>query len=132
DGSRSTLRAASGLRHQAYAYGYGVIWGVGPCSAVRGELFQAVRGTGSLIGLLPIGGERCTLFCSLPLSDSDAIRSQGFDSWKSGLLQLCPRAEELFTEITSFDQLSVTSYVHVRMPRCYDDHMVFIGDAGHA
>src|SRR6185295_5493550 len=55
DGSRSALRYASGLDGGSREYDFGALWAMGPCTSVSGHLYQVVRGTKVLIGLLPLG-----------------------------------------------------------------------------
>jgi 2-polyprenyl-6-methoxyphenol hydroxylase-like FAD-dependent oxidoreductase len=132
DGSKSTLRTASGIDHRVHSYPYGAIWGVGPCKAVQQLLYQVVRNTQTLIGLLPIGGGDCTLFVSARPEEWNLIRNGGFQRWRDGVLNLCPQAEEVFEAIKSPDDLRFTDYRHVSMKSWYDDHTLFLGDAAHA
>ena len=66
DGSRSTVRRLSGLRTFVMPYDHGALWATAPCSAVRDKLYQVVRGTRNLLGVLPIGDGRCSLYWGLP------------------------------------------------------------------
>ena len=132
DGSKSALRAASGIRQRVHTYPYGAIWGVGDCSAVRGYLFQVVEGTAKLIGLLPIGKGQCTLFVSARPGEWAHISAGGFGEWSDDVLRLCPKAEEVFVSISGADQLRFTDYRHAWMQSWHDDRIVFLGDAAHA
>jgi 2-polyprenyl-6-methoxyphenol hydroxylase-like FAD-dependent oxidoreductase len=130
DGSRSTLRVA--MQPVVHEYQYGVLWAVGPCDGVRGKLFQTVHGTRDLVGLLPIGEGRCTLFWSARRDDQAKIREAGFDAWRGRVLSLCPAAEDIFQEVRGFDGVAFTDYRHVKMRSWHHGRLVFLGDAAHA
>src|SRR5437763_9910724 len=86
DGSRSELRKRSALAVLRWPYGYGALWAVGRCEAVRGKLHQVVRGTRNLLGLLPMGGGRCSPFWGLRNSDKAALWPRGFAAWRTEVL----------------------------------------------
>jgi 2-polyprenyl-6-methoxyphenol hydroxylase-like FAD-dependent oxidoreductase len=132
DGGRSALRKWLYPALDFPEYAFGAIWAVGPCESVRGYLHQVTRGAEHLVGLLPLGGARCNLFWSLPVSQFDTVRRRGFAAWRAEVLALCPLAEELFAELDSFEQASFTTYRRVVLPTVVGDRMVLIGDAGHA
>jgi 2-polyprenyl-6-methoxyphenol hydroxylase-like FAD-dependent oxidoreductase len=132
DGSRSTLRAAIGQAGAAHEYGFAALWGVGPCRAVRGELFQIVRGTTILIGLLPMGEGRVSLFWGFERRELDALRARGFDAFRAELLALAPQAAEVFDELRGFDQMALGSYLHTHLSRWHDGDLLLLGDAAHA
>ena len=62
DGSRSALRAGSGLVRWEHEYAWGALWAIGRGDRVQGRLHQVVRGTSKLVGVLPLGGGRCNVF----------------------------------------------------------------------
>jgi 2-polyprenyl-6-methoxyphenol hydroxylase-like FAD-dependent oxidoreductase len=132
DGSRSRMRAASGLTRWSHEYAFGALWVIGRTTAVQRRLFQTVRGTHDLIGLLPMGAGRCSLFFGLRQARLDAVRRAGMTAWRDGLIRLCPLAEELVAPLRDFDEVPYTTYRHVLMRRWYDDSAVFLGDAAHA
>jgi 2-polyprenyl-6-methoxyphenol hydroxylase-like FAD-dependent oxidoreductase len=132
DGARSRLRGDSRLSKAVYEYPYGVVWAVGRCTAIRGKLFQVSKGTAHLLGLLPLGGDRCNLFVSLRKRLKPRVWERGFAAWKAEVLRLMPQAEEIFDTVTGFEDTSFTTYFHVWMPRWYDNHLLFLGDAAHA
>lgn len=132
DGSRSALRGSSGLPHSCKPYGFGALWGTGPCAAVRGHLYQVVRGTRILIGLLPMGNGRASFFWGDFQDQIDGLRARGFEAWREEVLSLCPLAAEVFTELRSFEQTAFVTYVHVSCPRWHDESMLLLGDAAHA
>jgi 2-polyprenyl-6-methoxyphenol hydroxylase-like FAD-dependent oxidoreductase len=132
DGSRSALRARSGLVRWEHEYRYGALWAVGTCEAVRGRLHQVVRGTSRLVGLLPLGAGRCNLFWSLRHDALDALHDRGFDAWRREVVALCPEADELLSGLRGFEETRLTTYRHVVLRRPYADRLVLVGDACHA
>lgn len=132
DGARSKLRRSSPLSQGTYEYGYGALWLIGRCTAVERRLHQVVRGTTQLLGLLPMGGGRCSLFWLLHRRDRDQVLRGSVANWKDQVLRLCPLAEEMFDGLTDFQRVLYTSYQHTWLPRGHDDNVLFLGDAGHA
>lgn len=132
DGSRSILRAVAGLRAWVMPYDHGALWATAPCETIRGKLYQVVHGTRYLLGVLPIGGGRCSLYWGLPQRDLDSVRERGLDALKAELISFCPEVRGLLESITRFDQLVYTTYRHVWLPRWFTRHVLVIGDAAHA
>jgi 2-polyprenyl-6-methoxyphenol hydroxylase-like FAD-dependent oxidoreductase len=132
DGSRSGLRKTVDPGVQAHEYSFGALWAVGRCTRVRGYLHQVTQGTWHLLGLLPVGGDRCTLFWSLPREQMEALRARGFAAWKDQVLGLSPLAEEVFDDVRDFDQVAFTTYFNVSMRQIHNGRVVCAGDAGHA
>jgi len=132
DGSRSLLREQVRLTRWIHEYAYGALWTIGQCGAICGKLHQVVRGTQNLLGLLPMGGGRCSLFWSLRKDAKDAVWKAGFPAWRDQVLELCPQAAELFEQLTSFQQVAFTTYQHVWMHGWYNENVLFLGDAAHA
>jgi 2-polyprenyl-6-methoxyphenol hydroxylase-like FAD-dependent oxidoreductase len=132
DGARSALRRGSGLRQSCRPYDFGALWATGPCSGVRGHLYQVVRGTRILIGILPLGNGRASFFWGDFQDRIDGLRARGFESWRDEVLSLCPLAAEVFTELTSFEPMAFVTYVHVSCPSWHDGSMLLLGDAAHA
>ena len=132
DGSRSSLRAGARVRQWAHEYTHGALWAVGRGLGVRRQLFQVTRGTRNLIGLLPMGEGRCSLFFGLPRREYPSLVQNGFADWRRQVVALCPPAEELFETVTDFKQLTFTTYQHVWMERWHDRNVLFLGDAAHA
>jgi 2-polyprenyl-6-methoxyphenol hydroxylase-like FAD-dependent oxidoreductase len=132
DGSRSILRGCSRLRKWVHEYVYGAVWAIGRSTAVRGKLHQVVRGTHQLLGLLPMGQGRCSLFWSLRRDEKDTLFRGDFAVWREQVLALCPLAAELCEQLHTFDQVAFTTYQHVWMRAWHDDYVLFLGDAAHA
>lgn len=131
DGARSRLRVTSRIVNHAVDYQYGALWATGACAAVSDKLFQVVKGTKKLVGLLPIGGGECSFFWGLTAEQFENLKRQGIDRWKADVLRLCPQSEELVTKLDSFDELMFTTYRSVSMKSCWSDRIVFLGDAAH-
>ncbi|MGB6221755.1 FAD-dependent oxidoreductase [Haloferula sp.] len=140
DGARSTLRAKLGFRGTDRGYPWGAHWFIGKNGGTlpEGELFQMVKGTKRLLGFLPTGREidgvdpLVSLFWSIKLSDDDVIRSRPLDEWKRSILELCPRADFLLSQIDDWSQVLTARYGDVGMNHWHDEGVVVIGDAGHA
>ena len=132
EGSRSMLRGCGRLTTRVLEYGHGACWTIGRSNAVRGKLLQVVRGTTHLLGLLPMGDGRCSLFYGLPCARHDETWKRGFAAWRDEVLGLCPLAEELLNGVRGFEDVSFTTYRHVWMKRWHCAEAVFIGDAAHA
>lgn len=132
DGSRSRLRAQSGVPHRATPYEHGALWALGRTQAVRGELLQITRGTTRLCGLLPMGEGRCSLFWLLRKDEHPRLLERGLDAFRAEVLALCPDAEELLAGLSTLEALAFTSYQHVGLTRLWHERCVFLGDAAHA
>src|SRR5262249_36091327 len=115
-----------------YPYEYGTLWLIARCEAVRGKLFQVVRGSQQLMGMLPMGEGRCTLYWGVRKDRKEALFRRGFARWKAEVLSYSPLAAEFFETVTDFGQLLFSTYQHVWMPRWHDRHVLFLGDAAHA
>jgi 2-polyprenyl-6-methoxyphenol hydroxylase-like FAD-dependent oxidoreductase len=132
DGARSALRQAFAPRLVSEPYAYGAMWMVGQCTQVRNHLHQIVRGNHVLFGLLPIGGDRCTLFWGLRRDRMEEVRANGFAAWREELVRLCPLAEEPLANAEDFSHVVFTDYRHTLPARCHNDSVVLLGDAAHA
>ena len=135
DGSRSAMRSALDPSIAVHEYDFGALWAVGRCTRVRGYLHQVTQGTRHLLGLLPIGSERCTLFWSLPRDQMDVLRRpgrRGFTAWRDQVIGLSPLAQEVFADLGDFDAVAFTTYHRTSMKRPYNAHVVCLGDAAHS
>lgn len=140
DGARSAMRRALLGKGYDRGYGWGAHWFIGKNNDAfpSGDLHQLVHGTKQLAGFLPTGRERgssdelVSLFWSLRIADDAKIRSEPLQKWKEGILDLCPRAENLLGQIDDWEQVLTARYGDVRMRKWHGDRLVFLGDAGHA
>lgn len=132
DGSRSRFRAACGFVAHVWPYSHGTLWAISPEPAVPGKLLQVVRGTRKLFGLLPLGDGLSTVYWGLPVREYEPLRKRGLAALKAEILSFAPEAAGVLDPIRDFDQLLMTTYRHVWMPRWHDRHTLFMGDAAHA
>ena len=142
DGARSQLRDDTAIRKRVRPYPWGALWFVGddPEGHHAGELYQVVRGTRQMMGLLPTGlgpGDgpatpKVSLFYSLRADAVDAYRAAGLDAWKRRILALEPRAAPVLDQIHALDQVLFAQYHDVSMYPWNTDRVVYLGDAGHA
>lgn len=132
DGSRSALRKVSGLPCRVMTYNHGALWATGPCAAIRDKLYQVCQGTRYLLGILPIGEGRGSLYWGVPCREIDAVMDRGLVKLKDELVAFCPESREILESIADLRQLVFTTYRHVWMPRWYNRHMLFLGDSAHA
>ncbi len=142
DGARSELRGRSRLPKRATPYPYGALWFVAedPDREFAGSLDQYYRGTQRMLGFLATGttptqDERTnlvSLFWSLPARAVDETRRRGLPAFREEVLSMSPRAEPVLDQIEDIDALLFAQYWDVRMPRWYDDGVLYIGDAAHA
>jgi len=132
DGARSRLRTAPELRADVRELSAGACWFSGRSDVVRRRLHQVTRGTRQLIGMLPVGEGRCSLFCTLPPGGREALHGGGLEALKKEIVELCPEAESLVTQIRSPNDLAATRYQLVRLQKWSVGRLVCIGDAAHA
>lgn len=139
DGMRSHLRKSLGVPTAVSECGLGV-WSV--CAPMPRQLDhhavvqQFDRGL-DVTGLLPSGRdsrnvEHVTWFQNVPLSGSHPTVSIGFEQWRRNALFVCPEAAPILEPIRTFDELQLSRYAIVSMPRWYSSRCVAIGDAAHA
>ena len=131
DGSRSALRAGSGLVRWEHEYAWGALWAIGTGSPVRGRLHQIVRGTSRLVGVLPLGEGRCNLFWSARRDQVEPLRKRGFDAWRDEVVALCPEAAAPLASLAGWEDVRFTTYRHALLRRPYTGRLVLLGDAGH-
>jgi 2-polyprenyl-6-methoxyphenol hydroxylase-like FAD-dependent oxidoreductase len=132
DGSRSQLRGQVVVRCRTKEYHYGALWLLGRNTQVHGYLHQIVSGTDRLLGLLPVGGQRCTLFWGIRNSELPALRERGVTAFRDEVLRLSPLAEETLQDIDSFDQVAFTTYRHAVPKQSFNAHVICLGDSAHA
>lgn len=132
DGARSRVRSAPELGAGVRELALGAAWFSGKCDSVRGYLHQVTRGTRQLIGLLPLGGGRCSLFCALPREGKEALKNGGLAALKREIVELCPQAQALVDQIKSADDLATAKYQLVSLRKWSHGRLICIGDAAHA
>ena len=141
DGAHSTLRQRLMPEARAPLYPWGCVWTTvaDDTPEFDGMLRQRVRGTGTMMGLLPVGRlpddapgmRRVTLFWSLPISGAAVQPPADLDAWKSEASTLWPESKRLVERIETLSGFTAASYRHVAMPGWSDGAVVFMGDAAH-
>lgn len=132
DGARSALRRALNPTLAVREYEYGAMWSVGRNTRVHGYLHQVTVGTQRLLGLLPIGDDRCTMFWGIRRDQMEAVRAGGFARWREEVLKLSPLAEETIDDVGSFERVVFAGYQQTTPGRLYSHRVALIGDAAHA
>lgn len=131
DGSGSTLLRNSALPFREHRYACGAFWYIGHTKRVRGQLFQATKGTQRLCGLLPTGNDECSFFWGATAAEAAAIRAD-FTGWKTEALRLFPESEDMLHALQSPDELIFTTWRHLSLPRVGSERLLFLGDAAFA
>jgi 2-polyprenyl-6-methoxyphenol hydroxylase-like FAD-dependent oxidoreductase len=139
DGARSHLIDPLMPKRRVTKYPWGALWFVGKIEDEKNRrLYQVVKGTHRLVGLLPSGrapgssARVASLFWSIRLDTVDAFRAGKIDLWKQEVLSYIPEAAPLLDQINSFEDLLVAEYHDVRMPHWHGENVVWLGDAAHA
>jgi 2-polyprenyl-6-methoxyphenol hydroxylase-like FAD-dependent oxidoreductase len=140
NGARSSLRDDTAFTKSVERYPWGALWAIVPDVENRytGRLFQVVRGTRRLIGLLPTGhgpegGPRqVSFFFSLRGDQFDAFPQVDFAKWKAEVLADVPSAAPVLEQLHSADDLLFSHYHDVVMWPWNTERVVYLGDAAHA
>lgn len=131
DGAHSALRRRLMPDATQSLYGWGCIWAVGPDTAgigAAGLLRQRVRGTHQMMGLLPVGGDRLTIYWSLPAAALAPEQTLDLDAIRRAAAALWPEATRTVSEAGEFSR---ATYRNVTLSRWNDGPILFIGDAAH-
>ncbi len=135
DGAHSRLRKRLMPQARAPLYPWGCIWATVADSrnfvTAPAMLQQRVRGTTTMMGLLPVGQDQVTLFWSLPVEELEAGRPIDVEAWRMVALDLWPEAAALIEQAADADNFARATYRHVALPRWNDGPVLFIGDAAH-
>lgn len=131
DGGGSTLRQLSALPFREHRYTCGALWHIGHTNRVRGQLFQATKGTERLCGLLPTGNGECSFFWGATAKEAAAMRAD-FAGWKTEAHRLFPESEDILQALQSPDELLFTTWRHLSLPRVSSERMLLLGDAAFA
>lgn len=140
NGARSSLRDDTAFVKSVERYAWGALWAIVPDLENRftGRLFQVVRGTRRLIGLLPTGhgpdgGPRqVSFFYSLRGDQLDAFPTWDFEKWKAEVLADVPESAPVLEQLTSHESLLFSHYHDVVMWPWNTERVVYLGDAAHA
>ncbi|MDP1840483.1 MAG: NAD(P)/FAD-dependent oxidoreductase [Reyranella sp.] len=135
DGAHSRLRDRLMPRARAPLYPWGCIWATvadyRDIITAPAMLQQRVRGTTTMMGLLPVGQNKVTLFWSLPVEELEAGHLIDLETWRFEALDLWPEAAALIEQVANADDFARATYRHVALPRWNDGPVLFIGDAAH-
>lgn len=140
NGARSSLRDDTAFVKSVSRYPWGALWAIVPDEEHRftGRLFQTVRGTDTLIGLLPTGhgpdgGPRMvSIFFSIPVHQQAAFREGDFSAWKARVLADVPSAAPVLAQLRGPESLLFSEYHDVVMWPWNTERVVYLGDAAHA
>jgi 2-polyprenyl-6-methoxyphenol hydroxylase-like FAD-dependent oxidoreductase len=145
DGARSRLRDELGLLRRAEPYPWGALWFVAkdPEGVFTSELYQVVRGTRGMLGLLPtgLGPEEgrdddhiaeVSLYWSLAAREVETWRANGFEAWKDEIRAMVPEAGFVLDAIRDPDDVLFSAYHDVVMGPWHTRGIVALGDAAHA
>lgn len=85
DGSRSAVRASSGLTLRDHPYAYGALWAVvpDPDEIAADQLYQCLRGTRSYLGVLPTGRGQSSVFFSERVDRLQSTIADGIEVWRA-------------------------------------------------
>jgi 2-polyprenyl-6-methoxyphenol hydroxylase-like FAD-dependent oxidoreductase len=131
DGGGSTLLRQSSLPFHEHRYACGALWHIGHTNRVRGQLFQATKGTARLGGLLPTGAGECSFFWGATAAEAAAMRAD-FAGWKTAVHRLFPESEDILQALQAPDELLFTTWRHLSLPRVTGERLLFLGDAAFA
>ena len=140
NGARSSLRDDTAQHKTVERYPWGALWAVveDPQHHFRGRLFQVVRGTRRLIGLLPTGlgptGDTplVSLFFSLKATELEAFQGLDFGEWKRGVLEDVPSSAPVLEQLDGHANLLFSEYHDVVMWPWNSGRVVYVGDSAHA
>lgn len=132
NGSKCALRSKSGFRKREKEYEYAAIWCNLESTQVRHQLLQIVEGSTRLMGILPMGNGRASLFWGLACRDRERCMQQPIAKWKEELRQFYPAASETIGSIQDWSSATYGEYRRASVTPVYDRHHVFLGDAAHA
>ena len=129
NGANSSLRCQAPFSSRVRDYDYAAIWCTTAMEGAGGRLLQVVDGTARLMGILPVGGGRVSLFWGLPGRDRDACLSQPLDVWKDTLRRFYPPAGPAIDGISDWAQASYATYRRAAVTPAFDERTLFLGDA---
>ncbi|MBL8954633.1 MAG: FAD-dependent monooxygenase [Myxococcaceae bacterium] len=140
NGARSSLRDDTSQYKTVDRYPFGALWAVVPDPEHRftGRLYQVVRGTKTMIGLLPTGlgptgsTPLVSMFYSLKASELEAFRQRDFGEWKAHVLEAVPSSGPVLDQLDGHDSLLFADYHDVVMWPWNVGRVVYVGDSAHA
>ncbi|HSH99511.1 MAG TPA: NAD(P)/FAD-dependent oxidoreductase [Reyranella sp.] len=134
DGAHSAIRRRLMPDATQRLYPWGCIWttvhdsvGLGHAGLLR----QRVDGTRRMMGLLPAGDDRLTLYWSVPTEDLAAEVPLDLGALQRAASALWPEAASIVADAVAANDFSRATYRNVALPRWNDGPTLFIGDAAH-
>lgn len=134
DGAHSALRTRLMPHARAPIYHWGCIWTTVPDLAgigAAGLLRQRVHGTKRMMGLLPIGQDKVTIYWSLPIRALGRSRKIDLKAWSKTATALWPEAAPIIDHAAQAGDFSRATYRHVALSHWNAGPVLFIGDAAH-
>ena len=128
------IRFAEGLGQQ-HLLDYGSLWTrvtmPKEClfDAEEMQVFTGDKNKG--LGLMPTGGQECTLFLTVDDYGGLPWEKVGFDCWRSDLVKKWPLFEHVLLQIQSAKQLYAARFNHHTLFKPYGQRIVYVGDAAH-
>lgn len=139
-GARSSLRQKFVKVKKDKSYPYAALWGV--CRDHDGKfkngLYQRYLKAKHMIGVMPMGKlngdavESVAFFWSLRAHEYETWRGEGLAAWQDYVVSLWPDVEPLISQFKTTHDLNFATYGDVCLHSCYNNRVVFIGDAAHA
>ncbi|GEP54978.1 oxidoreductase [Reyranella soli] len=134
DGAHSALRARLMPHARAPIYPWGCIWTTAPDLAgigAAGLLRQRVRGTRLMMGLLPIGHGKVTIYWSMPMRALGRSKTIDLEAWRRTATALWPEAAPIVDHAAAAGDVARATYRHVALTHWNAGPVLFIGDAAH-
>jgi 2-polyprenyl-6-methoxyphenol hydroxylase-like FAD-dependent oxidoreductase len=134
DGAHSAIRRRLMPGASQRLYAWGCAWTTARDSAglgAAGLLRQRVDGTRRMMGLLPAGDDRLTLYWSLPAADLAPEATLDLGILQRAAKSLWPEAASIVDDAVAASDFSRATYRHVALPRWNAGPILFIGDAAH-
>ena len=135
DGAHSGLRERLMPQARAPLYPWGCIWATvpdtGKVATAPAMLQQRLRGTTTMMGLLPVGQDLVTLFWSLPAAALEPNQPIDVEAWRMEAMVLWPEAAALIEHAAEAGNFARATYRQVTLRRWNEGPVLFIGDAAH-
>ncbi len=132
NGSKCNFRSKPGFRNRQKEYDYAAIWCNVQTTQVRHQLLQVVEGSTRLMGILPLGQNRASLFWGLACRDRERCMQQPIEQWKEDLMRFYPAASEAIDSIKDWSCATYGTYRRASVTPIFDERHIFLGDASHA
>ncbi|MCI0528422.1 MAG: FAD-dependent monooxygenase [Nitrospira sp.] len=134
DGVYSRVRKEMGIRYHLKAYGHGYLTMFSKRPAGFGEEGRYYMGRKTILGIFPVSDTRLYLFYLTPdhLQASLRSRPEELGALKKAITAIDPGVEEVFEDITTWEQVGYMPCRRVKASRWVGDGVALMGDAAHA